>query len=101
MLRFVVAGMAVVILGLAGVTGFLAYDRFTEDDDGGSAPSRPMEERPTAWDAVSYKDRHDMCHDFATASTPSHGSYATAYSACMQCGPDKVSLSAALGWHCP
>ena len=32
MLRFIVAGMGVIVLALAGVTGFLAYDRFTKED---------------------------------------------------------------------
>jgi len=45
MLRFVVAGMAVVILALAGATGFLAYENLSEDDGGGTTSAES--EAPT------------------------------------------------------
>jgi hypothetical protein len=85
MLRFVVAGMAVVILALAGVTGFLAYENLSEDDGGGTTRGQPT--TPTGWEAVSYKEQHDICYEFA--STREHLDDKK-YQACMSCGPEKV-----------
>jgi hypothetical protein len=52
MLRFVVAGMAVVILGLAGVTGFLAYENLSEDDGGATTRGQPT--GPTGFGASAW-----------------------------------------------
>lgn len=52
MLRLVLVGMAVVILALAGATGFLAYDRFSEDDDLGqrvTALEKKIDRPATTW----------------------------------------------------
>jgi hypothetical protein len=101
MLRFVVAGMAVVILALAGVTGFLVYENLSEDDGGGTTRGQPT--APTEWDAVSYADRHSICHEFAT-TTFREGNTKTdddKYQACMKCGPQQVWDSETFfGWTC-
>jgi hypothetical protein len=97
MLRLVVAGLAVIVLVLAGVTGFLVYD---ESSDGGNELP-PTVTGTAGWQAVPYKDRHDMCHEFATAIAPRPSDYRAVYPACMECGPDKLSVSTALGWYCP
>lgn len=52
MLRLVLLGMAIVILALAGATGFLAYDRFSEDDDLGqrvTALENKIDRPSTTW----------------------------------------------------
>jgi hypothetical protein len=85
MLRFVVAGMAVVILALAGVTGFLVYEDLSEDDGGGTTSGQPT--TTTGWEAVSYKEQHDMCYEFASTGEFLDN---TKYQACMICGPSRV-----------
>lgn len=84
MLRFAVGGMAVVILVLAGVVGFVACG---EDGGGGGTV------QPTGWEAVSYKDKHDICHDWA-------GGNDYKYQPCMQCGPDEVVCQSIFSCQC-
>lgn len=87
MLRFVVAGMAVIIIALAGMVGFLAYEQFTADDDGTTS------EQPAGWQAVSYKDKQDICREFATfTGLPRSWIDDSMYQACIQCGPDSVMV---------
>jgi len=101
MLRFVVAGMAVVILALAGATGFLAYENLSEDDGGGATV------QPTGWDAVSYEGKHEICYEFATffGNEGLRRTDDDKYQACMDCGPEKVrdrggSLFSSDKWYC-
>jgi hypothetical protein len=100
-LKFVVAGMAVVILVLAGVTGFLVYENVSEDDGGGT--TRGESTTPTGWEAVSYEDKHSICHEFATTVFREGATLTNddAYKACMKCGPEKAQNSGTwFGWTC-
>jgi hypothetical protein len=85
-LRFVVAGMAVIIVALAGMAGFLAYEEFTPDDDG-TTTQQPA----VLWQAVSLKDKQDICREFATFTSLGRSWMDDGmYQACMQCGPNSV-----------
>jgi hypothetical protein len=98
MVRFILAGMTVIILALAAITGWLAYEQFSEDE-GGAASTRPTAMPPAGWEAVPYKDKHDICYEFAYGS--GEMLYRGSYQPCMDCGPDKVSYNKETrSWWC-
>lgn len=99
-MKSVLASMAVVIIALAGLTGLVACSDDGGDGGGGATV------QPRGWEAVSYKDKHDICHEFATITRLRHSEIDdNKYQACMQCGPDRVDFFIVSGtgsvwWYC-
>jgi hypothetical protein len=61
-----------------------------EDGDGGTA--KPVAPIATGFKALSYKEKNDICHEFATYQRTA-GMEVTVearYKVCMQCGPERV-----------
>ena len=61
-----------------------------EDGDGGTA--KPVAPIATGFEALSYKEKNDICHEFATVQRTEGWAVTVEakYKVCMRCGPEKV-----------
>jgi hypothetical protein len=86
--------IALGILWLVGVTVIAVWpvvgNAPWEDGDGGTA--KPVAPIATGFEALSYKEKNDICHEFASLKLSGGGELTQylKYKKCMECGPERV-----------